>query len=48
MIGLESFGAPNGSEAFLQIAAKYSSAKSNIENYTKLSGEASVSISQPF
>ena len=48
LIGLESFGPPNGSEAFLQVAAKYSSTKSNIENYTKLAGEASVSISQPF
>lgn len=48
LLGLQSFGPPNGSEAFLQVAAKYSSTKSNIENYTKLSGEASVSISQPF
>ena len=48
LIGLETFDAPNGQEAYVQFAAKYASAKSNIANFTKLSGEASVTISKPF
>ena len=48
VLGLTSFGPPNGEEAFLQVSTKYASAKSNIANFTKLSGEATVSISKPF
>ena len=48
LIGLETFGPPNGNEAYMQLAAKYASAKSNISNFQKLSGEASVTISKPF
>lgn len=48
LMGLETFGVPNGEEAYIQFAAKYASAKSNVANYTKLSGEASVTISKPF
>lgn len=48
LIGLKSFQVPNGEEPYLQIAAKYASTKSNIANFQKLAGEASVTISQPF
>ncbi|MGC6518182.1 MAG: tetratricopeptide repeat protein [Candidatus Puniceispirillaceae bacterium] len=48
LIGLESFGPPNGQEAYMTLAAKYASAKSNIANFQKYSGEASVTISKPF
>ena len=48
LFGLETFGPPNGTEAYMQFAAKYASTKSNIANFTKYSGEATVSISQPF
>ena len=48
VLGLQSLAAPNGSEAFMQFAVKYSSAKSNIANFTKYSGDASVTFTQPF
>ena len=48
LIGLQSFSVPNGEEPYVQFAAKYASANSNIANFKKLSGEASVTISQPF
>jgi hypothetical protein len=48
LFGLETFGPPNGNEAYMQLAAKYASTKSNIANFQKLSGEASLSISKPF
>ena len=48
LFGLETFGPPNGNEAYMQLAAKYASAKSNISNFQKLSGEASVTVSKPF
>lgn len=48
LFGLESFGPPNGQEAYMQIAGKYASTKSNIANFTKLSGEATVTITKPF
>lgn len=48
LFGLTSFGPPNGEEAYMQIAGKYASTKSNIPNFTKLTGEASVTISKPF
>ena len=48
LLGLSSFGPPNGEEAYVQVAAKYSSTDSNIANFEKLAGEVSVSISKPF
>ena len=48
VLGLESFAAPNGTEPYMQFSAKYSSAKSNIANFTKYSGDASVTVTKPF
>lgn len=48
LLGLTSFAAPNGEEAYVQFSAKYASTKSNIANFQKLSGEAAVTLSQPF
>ncbi|MGC6529458.1 MAG: tetratricopeptide repeat protein [Candidatus Puniceispirillaceae bacterium] len=48
LVGLETFGAPNGTEPYVQFAGKYSSAKSNIANFTKYSGEATVTVTKPF
>ena len=48
LMGLETFSVPNGNEAYVQFAAKYGSTKSNIANFSKLSGEASITISKPF
>ena len=48
LMGLETFSVPNGNEAYVQFAAKYGRTKSNIANFNKLSGEASITISKPF
>ena len=48
LVGLETFGPPNGSEAYIQFSGKYASTKSNIANFEKLSGEASITVSKPF
>ena len=48
VLGLQSLAAPNGTEAYVQFAAKYSNSKSNIANFTKYSGDASVTFTKPF
>ena len=48
LMGLETLSAPNGDEAYLQFAVKYSQAKSNIANFHKYSGDASLSVTKPF
>ena len=48
MIGLSSLGAPNGTEPYVNFSGKYASAKSNIANFTKYSGDASLTYTQPF
>ena len=48
MIGLSTLGAPNGTEPYVNFSGKYASAKSNIANFTKYSGDASLTYTQPF
>lgn len=48
VLGLSSFTAPVGNEARVSVASKYGKTKSNIANYTKYSGEISMTFIKPF
>ena len=48
MLGLSSLNVPVGNEARVSLASKYGKTKSNIANFTKYSGEASMTFIKPF
>ena len=48
MIGLSSLNAPVGNETRVSLATKYGKTKSNIANFTKYSGEMSLTLIKPF
>lgn len=48
MLGLSSMNAPVGNEARVSLASKYGKTKSNIANFTKYSGEVSMTFIKPF
>ena len=48
LIGLDSLNVPVGNEARVSVASKYGKTKSNIANFTKYSGEVSVTLIKPF
>ena len=47
LLGLTSFGQPNGSEPYLNVTGTYAKTKSNIVNFSKYSGEVGLTINQP-
>ena len=47
LLGLTSFGQPNGSEPYLNISGTYAKTKSNIVNFSKYSGELGLTVNQP-
>ncbi len=48
IIGLSSLNVPIGNEPRINLASKYSKTKSNIANFTKYSGEMSMTLIKPF
>ena len=48
LIGLSSRNIPVGNEARVSVASKYGKSKSNIANFTKYSGEISLTFIKPF
>ena len=48
LLGLSSLDVPRGTESRLSFAAKYGKSKSTIANFTKYSGEISLTLIKPF
>lgn len=47
LLGLDSFDQPNGTEPYVDMTGTYSKTKSNIANFSKYSGEFSLTLNHP-